>query len=206
MPFIPVPNVAQVQVHGRIDGQTTINDLYFRSAGPPVTLAQVQTLGLALDAWVANTILTLLSSAWTYERVRVRDLTTADSFALDIADSAGPGGSGGAFVPQNVAPCVSIRTAFAGRSARGRNYLPGVPQGVITGNTIQALFMSDITIAYNNLLPGGTYEPDGWVWSVVSRFTGNAPRAVGVSFNVVTALFTDNVVDSQRRRLPGRGI
>jgi hypothetical protein len=75
----------------------------------------------------------------------------------------------------------------------------------VTGNTLNAGYASDFVIAYNDLLPGGVFEPDGWRWVVLSRYTAGAPRAAGVAFAVTRALFTDLTVDSQRRRLPGRG-
>lgn len=206
MAFIPVPNVAQAQVFGRIDGQTTINDLYFATEAPPVTLGQLDALALALDAWFSASILTLLSASYSYEHVRVRDLTSQAGFVVERSDSAGPGGAGGAFVPNNVAPCISFRTAIAGRSGRGRNYIPGVPQSVISGNTISPGFIADTTIAYQGLLATGSFKPAGWTWVVVSRFTLNAPRPAGVANAVLSVLYTDTTVDSQRRRLPGRGI
>lgn len=206
MAFIPVPNVAQAQVFGRIDGQTTINDLYFATEAPPVTLGQLDALALALNDWFSASILTLLSASYSYEHVRVRDLTSQAGFVVERSDSAGPGGAGGAFVPNNVAPCISFRTAIAGRSGRGRNYIPGVPQSVISGNTISPGFIADTTIAYQGLLATGSFKPSGWTWVVVSRFTLNAPRPAGVANAVLSVLYTDTTVDSQRRRLPGRGI
>jgi hypothetical protein len=43
------------------------------------------------------------------------------------------------------------------------------------------------------------------VWCIVSRFSGGQPRTAGEVYPVIAALVTDNVADSQRRRLPGRG-
>lgn len=205
MAFIPVPDVAQAQIFGRIDGQTTINDLYFASESPPVTLGQLEVLALGLADWFSASLLTLLSASFAFERVHVRDLTTQAGFSVDQSAGAGPGGAGGAFVPNNVAPCISFRTQIAGRSGRGRNYIPGVPQSVITGNTISPGFIADTTIAYQGLLDTGSFKPTGWTWVVVSRFTLNAPRPAGVANAVLSVLYTDTTVDSQRRRLPGRG-
>jgi hypothetical protein len=46
----------------------------------------------------------------------------------------------------------------------------------------------------------------GYVWVIVSYITDNAPRVGGpVYFEVNDILIVDDVIDSQRRRLPGRG-
>lgn len=205
MAFIPVPGVAQAQIVGRLDGQLVMNDLYFVSEAPPITLGQLQTLALGLSDWWVATMLTLLASTYVFQRTHVRDLTTQAGFAVDDANGAGPGGAGGAQVPNNVAPCISFRTAIAGRSGRGRNYIPGTPQGAVTANTLNAGYASDFVAAYQELLPSGTLRPTGWSWVVVSRFTAGAPRPAGVANAVLSVNFSDTIVDSQRRRLPGRG-
>jgi hypothetical protein len=46
--------------------------------------------------------------------------------------------------------------------------------------------------------------PDA-VHVVVSRYHLGAPRVTGIATPVITYLATDNNVDSQRRRLTGRG-
>jgi len=43
-------------------------------------------------------------------------------------------------------------------------------------------------------------------WVVVSRFHDNAPRTAGVVSFINAATVVDATVDSQRRRLPGRGL
>jgi hypothetical protein len=205
MAFIPVLDTAQVQLYGRIDGQQTVNDLYFTNTTPGITLGELGDLADAIRAWYVSSMLTLLSSAFSLERVHARDLTDQFSFAVDVNAGPSSGSSGGAFVPNNVAPCISFRTGTAGRSGRGRNYIPGVPQPVVDGNTLTPGFIADAQAAYGSLLPGEGMVPAGWVWVVVSRYTGGAPRPAGIATPVLTALFTDNIVDSQRRRLPGRG-
>jgi hypothetical protein len=100
---------------------------------------------------------------------------------------------------------VSFRSALSGRSFRGRNYIPCLTNSQVTGNLIDVSWQGDIINAYAELLFGGGALPAGWVWVVVSRFTNNLPRVTGIFSEVFSVLVTDTIVDSQRRRLPGRG-
>jgi len=76
---------------------------------------------------------------------------------------------------------------------------------------MSAPFMADMIAAYSQLLVGGAALPVGWEWVVVSRYSGTdvnddpVPRVTGIATLVSNVLFTNNTVDSQRRRLPGRG-
>lgn len=59
---------------------------------------------------------------------------------------------------------------------------------------------------YEMLTPlGGAFPPEFAQWVVVSRYLNNVPRTVGTSTLVLEASYRDRIVDSQRRRLPGRG-
>lgn len=205
MAFIPVPTVASVRLVGRIDGQTTNNTLYFASENPPITLDQLQALADAIGNWYTTTVLTFLSNSYTFEIAYARDLTTQAGFQTYNNVGGGGGGIGGAFAPNNVAPVVTFRSAIAGRSGRGRNYVPAVPMTAIDGNRLESFWMTDIQAAYASILPDGSLKPEGWTWVVVSRYEGGAPRPAGVASAVIQCGFTDDVVDSQRRRLPGRG-
>ena len=205
MAFIPVANVVQVQLFGREDGQTTVNDLYFILGVGGITPVNMGALLDAVCAWYAGSIAPRLSSAWSFERGHAQDLSAPNSISLDNALHTAVGGVGGAPAPNNVSFAISFRTRFSGRSFRGRNYLPGIPLFDITGNTMNVEPIGQFLAAYEELLPGGGVLPAGWAWVVVSRFTAGAPRAAGLATNVEAVIATDNVLDSERRRLPGRG-
>ncbi len=210
MPFIPVPQCAQVQIQGVIDGQETINDLYF-SHGTTIDITALQALADAVDNWYWASILPELSNDFTYVRTIVTDLTTNTSGVAFQSANTGPGGVTGESNPNNVAACISFRTALRGRNWRGRNFIPGIPGSVVTLNTIGNAFITNVQAGYRLLKFGGTTIPGDWSWVVVSRYSGvdvngkPIPRTSGVVELVTDALFVDPTVDSQRRRLPGRG-
>jgi len=204
MPFIPVTDVAQIRLEGRLDGQQVINDLYFRHTTGAIAAADLQALAGAMASfWVGN-VVTLLNEAYSSVVVHARDLTAAIGFTAEQGMPS-TGGVAGEAAPNNCTMAVSFRTSLSGRSNRGRNYIPCLTNSQVTGNNIDAGFASDIVDAYANLLFGGGALPAGWVWVVVSRFTGGLPRVTGTFQEVFSVLVTDLVVDSQRRRLPGRG-
>lgn len=205
MAFVPSANIGEARVICLLDGQITNNILHFAFDSPPITSGDIAALAAAVDTWFGSSVLTLLSASLQYLRTETRDLTSQAGDRGAANSMAGEGSAGGDVCPNNVAPCISFQTIQGGRSGRGRFYLPGIPKAVTTASHLQTSFMNDLGIAFNDLLPGNDLAPPGWTWVVLSKTTGGAPRPGGVGYPVTLAYFTDGIVDSQRRRLPGRG-
>jgi len=203
MPYQAAPNIAQVQCVGTVDGQTTINDLYFEISGGVIDVVNLTTLGSAMALWFVNTLAPLLSDDWSAQRVIATDLTTQTGPRVDFG-AAAPGGVTGEANPNNVAACVSLRTASRGRSARGRNFVPGIPGAEVTLNTLSNTFINDLLSAYVLLVGPGTFLP-GWQLVVLSRQTAGALRPVGIGFPVTDVVMTTDKVKSMRSRSVGNG-
>lgn len=210
MAFIPVPFTAQIKLEGRLDRQQTINDLYFFQDGGMTTLELANLTANVWDWWNVS-VVSRLSRDFSSVAAHARDLTTASGNVFDIGTGATIGGVDIESMSGNVAPCISFRTNIAGRAFRGRNYIPGIDVSAVDVNTLDPDWMDLMTTAYGLLGVGGSVLPTGFTWVVVSRFSGvdvngkPVPRLEGISTTVTQALFADNTVDSQRRRLPGRG-
>jgi len=203
MPFQPVTDVAQLQLMGTVDGQLTVNDLYFQISGGGITPVNLGTIAGAVAVWFTTNLTPLLSDDWSAQRVVATDLTTATGPRVEVG-AASVGGETGEANPNNVAACVSFSTAQRGRSARGRNYVPGVPGSMVTLNTLDSFFMTNVLDAYDNLIGAGTFVP-GWQWVVVSRVTGGAVRPSGLAIPITGVSFTKNTVASMRSRSVGHG-
>jgi hypothetical protein len=204
MAYIPVPEVAHCKLIFNDAGEQCINDLYF-SLGATPTAAQLSTLAADLGAWWRNGPANDLSDECTLVQVLATDL--GSQFGAQGSFSSGwPGQITSEQVPNNVSPCISFRTGFRGRSFRGRNYLVGLPSQSVLVNTLDSAWMATMVGYYQQLIDhtAGITE-SAWDWVVVSRFLDGGPRVTGIFTFVSTVLFTDNIVDSQRRRLPGRG-
>lgn len=202
MPFQAVPNVAQVTIQGSIDAQMTINDLYFEASGA-IDGPGLTNLATNVGNWVTTSLAPLLSSDWTATHVRAIDLSSPTGLSGEN-NLASPGGVGTESAPNNVAACVSLRTAQRGRSGRGRNFVPGIPNAVITLNTLSPTFIDDLVSAYLTLVGAGSFTP-GWELVVVSRQTGGALRPTGIAIPVTTVTMVTPYVRSMRSREVGHG-
>lgn len=203
MPFQPVPNVALTRVEGTVDNQLTINTLYWEISGGGINAVNLATLVSAVENWVATQYAPLLSDDWSATRVVGIDLTTQTGPEIVQASTA-VGGISGEANPNNVALCVSFRTAQRGRSFRGRNFVPAVPGSAVTLNLIDAGHLSNVLTAYNNLVGAGTFTP-GWQFGVVSRKQGGVVLANGVISPIISVISTSNFVKSMRSREVGHG-
>lgn len=203
MAFQPVPNVAQIRVEGRVDGQLTINDLYFEISGGGITVVNLGNLTGLVGNWVTAFLTPLLSENWTCTRVTGLDLTTATGPTAEVAVAA-EGEVVAEAVPNNVAACVSFRSGLAGRSFRGRNYVPAIPNNQVNLNTIDPSLVTALCDAYANMIGAGTFAP-GWQWGVVSRRTAGALRPTGIISPIVAAVMTTPYVRSMRSREIGHG-
>lgn len=210
MPFVPVPNTLQVDVIYLLDGQRVENTLYFEKTGGWDAAAISDWLA-SLRNLITSDLMPTLAGAIQFIELIGRLLDTASSIGLSVPITpVVSGGSGDEAMPNNVTYTISFKTGLTGRSFRGRNYIPGIPNGAISQNTIAPGFRTSLLAFYDALM--ALSESLSILWVVVSRFSGvdpvtgdPIPRVTGVTTPILSVTTFDNTVDSQRRRLPGRG-
>lgn len=198
--FIPVPNVAQVDMIYTQDNQPVENVYHYQFAAPPTAL-DLNNLIDSLKTWETDHGAGLRSDDVALVRIKARDLTTVDGIGVDrqiVPAIVGTNVAGA--MPNNVTLAMTWRTGLAGRSFRGRTYHIGLVKGTLTApNQVSNAGQASLIAAYTLLLdvdPAGSPP-----LVVVSRRHANADRLVGIA-TPVTACTTDGFVDSQRRRLP----
>jgi len=205
MVFVPALGVAQCEVRCLLDGQRVESILYFYLGSNP-TDSDFTDLGEALITWWDGSLSPNLTTAITLREIYITDLSGQTNPTYTVVPSGGPipGERSVASLPSSIALCVSFRTNGRGRSARGRNYVGGLA----TADVDESLFLdtraSSVIADYSLLLAGGGWTNGEWV--VLSRITNGAPRAQGLRQTITSVVVTDLAVDSQRRRLPTRGI
>jgi hypothetical protein len=204
MPFIPAPNLVSVEFRTTWAGQQCENRINVDLLTAP-TAANVSALATACEQWWEDNVVAITPSNLTLREVFVRDQSQLNGFAATAAPAGAiPGTGGGASLPNNVSICASIRTLFTGRSARGRWYWQGLMEPDVVDNEVNSGRLADIDAALTNL--ASVIAGLSHFWVIASYFQNGAPRVGGpVYFVVDQIVFVDGVVDSQRRRLPGRG-
>lgn len=210
MPFVPVPNTVLAEIRMTLDGQQVENTLWFEASGALNLIVMGDLAQLLNDWWIANYAPQVSVNLQLIEIV-ISDQSSASG--LQFAFTAAPATIGAVVsdaLPNNVSLTVSFRTALRGRSFRGRNYVTGIPESVAAQSHLAGAYVAGWQVAYAQLLSDVSGVGD-FEWVVASRFSGvdvdgdPIPRVAGVTTPVTSIIVVDDVVDSQRRRLPGRG-
>lgn len=210
MPFIPAVNTAQIRAQFDYQDEQCENVHYVESQ----------------SAWTAETLLDLAefyASWWTVNvqpsvpetlalvRVLVRDMTTASGLAVEFTGGLPANGEQAVeALPNNVTLAIKWTTGFSGRSFRGRTYFLGLADSGVNGNIAAPTTITNISGWYQDFLDGIPAANADWALVVASFYSGvdangdPIPRSTAVLTPVI-GLSIDNVIDSQRRRLPGRG-
>lgn len=200
MVFVPASNVLQVEVRGTLNSIPVEITQYHAFSGSMV-LADVEDLfDWYENIWLPD-YLDPLSIEYKVTELYGTDLTTVSAPTYSRVFSPQlEGGVAAAGLPGNVAACISFRTIGRGRSARGRNYVPGILESDVTGNTIDVGLLNALVAAFELMLGGGSY-PAGWEWIVLSRFLDGVARSSGLEQTILDVLSTTLTVESQRGRL-----
>lgn len=204
MAFVPTAGVVKVDMTFLLAGQQ-VHNTFMCSRAAPWTAAERTALADAVAAWWNTTAKVSFSSQMALTQVTVtnQDAANAEQY-VKIVSPAVAGGAGAASVPNNAACCVTLRTALRGRNYRGRMYFAGIPTTSVTDSvTFLLAFISGVLTALSSLKT--TIEGLGAVWVVVSKYFNKTPRAQGL-VTPITAVAADTFIDSQRRRLSGRGV
>lgn len=204
MAFVPVPNCAEVQLVYSGEAGVYENTLYFdMTAGNAI--ADLNALAATVKSWWTTNIKPYLSTSVQLDKILATSL--AFQSAPGIIYTTGLPSSGSyattPVLPANVTVAVTFNTVLRGRSFRGRNFWPILCEGQVVNSTVDPTLLTNIHNGYFALIAAATAASKPWV--VASRYTGKAPRVAGVITPVV-GIGGDGIVDSMRRRLPGRGV
>lgn len=107
--------------------------------------------------------------------------------------------------PNNVTEAIKFTTGFTGRSSRGRLYHIGLTRLAATGDQLTDATISANLTAYTNFFADIQAAVDS-NHVIVSYCNNGSWRTSASVLNVTNYLSSDNNVDSQRRRLAGRGM
>lgn len=203
MAFVPTPYGVRVELVYSWETQIVENVLNYRGEEVP-DATELRQIGLeAITKWLA-TIKDMQSIFVSLISVKVTSLETQFSPGVEVTTGLPVTGSvNSVSVPNNVAVCVSLSTPLRGRSYRGRIYHPGLPTTMVSGSTLTTGVVAAMIDAYTDWLTINTLNRE-YTLCVLSKTQNGTPRAQGV-LTEVTSLLVDPTVDSQRRRLPGRG-
>lgn len=206
MPFTPITNACQAEIRMQWDNQRVALTLGFVKQ-TAITVPELTTLANLLSNWWTSQARNQISSAVTLREVYVRDLTTIGSPSYTSILGAGTAGlaTGGSAFPSNVSLAISFRTAGRGRANRGRNFWVGLRSSMFaSANNVTSGVANAIIGYYARFLPAGGHDPTPFRWCVLSRQLDGVPQ--GRAVPITQVLVVDTVVDSMRKRLPGRGL
>jgi len=203
MAFQSVPETVEIDHIFTLHGVTVQNVHYARLPGG-YAQADLQTMAGQIDGIFPATWVTEVDSDVTYVRTEVRGLEFENDLTAQDATSTGPGTHVGSSLPNNVTFAIKKSSGLTGRSARGRTFWIGVPSNETEPTdenfllaAYAALIVADVDfvrISINALA--------SWEAVLVSRFSGGAKRAVGVTFPWLSTSNVDLRVDTNRSRLP----
>lgn len=204
-PFIPIPNTAEVELIFTYLADVVENTFHV-SSNVPFDAAGVVALRTAFDNWHNTQYKNGLIATCVLQRIRTRALDTNSSPMEDYHLPTPRGGAiGSGALPSNVTFAIKLATALAGRSYRGRIYIPAICNGCVSGNQVtggaQAAWLGEL----NALQPLLTAANANWHLCVASRYNNGAWRTTGVCTTATGWVAVNADLDSQRRRLPGRG-
>lgn len=205
MPFQPVPFVAMVELIFDQFGQTIENTLYFKhTAEVAWGEGELVDLNLNITAWWDDNLKSLVTNQCTLREVVATDLTTATS--PQISSSALIDGTNiTEGLPTGTTWCISFRTDLRGRSYRGRNYYIGLTELQVTEDSVSPTPGAAIVESYGLLQSYVDAMVPNVEWVVVSREQNGVQLSNGIATTVTSVVTVDDYIDSQRRRLAGRG-
>lgn len=199
MAFIPLPDGIKIEIKFRKNGALIVNVMWGTTTVTVDTsfLSQIAT---AVETWWTTIRDDQCATSIALEEVVVTDASVVSGLQyVNVVTPPAAGTNAGADLPSNVAAVVSLYTGYSGRSFRGRQYWAGLPDTALSGNTIVSGYLAVMVTDMGELLDALVAAD---LTPVVASFqTNNAPRVVGLATPIVD-WGANNVVDTQRRRIP----
>lgn len=200
--FIPVPNVAKLTMGYRMNDSDMMNVHYFEKSGGWNASSIEQLAVEAAAAWGAH-LSALQPAALTLRTATALSLFEPDSNVFELPVSS-EGTRPGEILPGNVTLAVKFLTGFSGRSRRGRMFWLQLVEDDVANDTVDAEFLEDLLNGIAQFFQAIETAITGTNHVVVSYCQDGLWLTEGET-TVVNGYTSEGIVDSQRRRLTGRG-
>jgi hypothetical protein len=145
-----------------------------------------------------------MHSGVTLSKLVIKDLTSQNGHAIEYNTGLPLSGADSTHqaAPLNVTAAVSFGTGLRGRSFRGRIYQVGMTVYQLIDNQLTSGMRSALIEVYGELVTA--MQTNAGRLCVVSRYHDKTARTTGVA-TPITSVNVNIDIDSQRRRLTGRG-
>ena len=203
MAFQAAPDCAKVAlVHAHITNQL-VNIFHFKRSGQWGIPELESLLNAVATSWV-NDVMPHLSSPTLFLRAEGRGLRGQNDVSSELV-AAQPvnGGRPGEGLPGNVCFVITHLTGLTGRTNRGRSYLGGLAKSDVINDQISSVRANALRDGLGSVRSQASQA--GWTMVVLSRAFNKQIRPQALPIEVIGFRYRDLTVDSQRRRLTGRG-
>lgn len=195
------PTVCKVSLVGHRDTREWVNTLHVQKSTGDMLAADLTNIAQEVYTWWHSNYRAAFPPAIVLDQIQVRKLDPSDPLALDYTTGLPEGGSStlspGTLEAANVTQTISWRTGLAGKKFRGRIYIPGIMEELTTAD--------DRSTSPENAILAAAAS----AWLTISQSLGPyKPVIFHVASDLATTITSyviDAILDSMRRRLPGRG-
>lgn len=209
MAFQPCPGVAEFDMVWSESGNIMENVIHVQhtdlSSWSTTNIANMLT---TLNTWITGSLIGHMVSAYTLDHLKGVDLTSSPG-----NEGTGFGGTGGTMtgtpLPANVTLAIKFNSGTSGRGRNGRVFAIGLAKEKQTADRYDQTETTALNTAWAGLLTTINAVTNCQM-VILSRYHGTDPtthkpvkRASGVGVPIISVGATDNVLDSQRRRLIG---
>lgn len=201
-PLRRIPKWILFTIFSTQEGSQRVNTFSYAWTGSTTAPTVTQLNAMAQNFWTAVGTLytTMLCGNVNVQNVETRWLDPLGPPIVGgyTVPQPHPGTSPGNATPANAAVVLSWRTGLAGRAYRGRTYLPGIGESSQVNSTVNSSYITAATALANALVAFNNGGGIVGVQMVVASF-------VKQLLNQILFVVIDNAIDSQRKRLIGRG-
>lgn len=207
---VVIPNCVAVYVTWTLPNSKTVYNVLHGSVtgGFSATSAVAETIFTAIKgmagwtSWKAN-----VNSGVSLAAVSLRDMRALNMPIVSSSSGAAAGTGAGLALPPGDALVVTLRTANAGRSFRGRVYLPGLDSTALAAGGVAAAgtmtnakaFVDGVTTQLTaSGITLGIAQPHRAQYTS-AKGTSHADRPAAIA-PVTSTVVRNNIIDHQRRR------
>ena len=191
------PSVARVALRVQRDTRDFINTFHVRRGdAAALSAADLVAIGGVFADWWLNSYRLAVPNNIVGQDITVTKLDPSDPLQ-NTTFIAAPGTGGATAYPADVTAAVSWRTGLAGRKYRGRFYDFSIVQGNANQNdTMVGTLISALTAV-------GQYLLNHYTSAALKGVVFHRPTD---TYTDISTVIVDQLVDSMRNRLAGRGI